>query len=638
RPKWPGHYQPRVPMWGYENEADPKVMEKKIEAASAHGVNVFIFDWYWYGGRPFLEDALARGFLGAKNNGKMRFFLMWANHDFSDGCNNKVSRRNDRVRLRGGVNPEEFRAMTKRAIGLFLSRPNYYRIGGKPVFMIYEATTFVQGMGGMENAAAALRRFDEDCKAAGLGGVHLMACSWGRCRPEHVAALGFESATMYTYAHHVRPVGDYAAWAAKGLAKLDSEKARLKGLKAYFAHASIGWDTNPRYPETIRDVVTSTPESFEKALRDAKDWCDRNTPPGYPKLISINAWNEWIEGSYLEPDEKHGMGYLEAVRRVFCPQPSAPLKFLSFNIWGDYFENPVEEREAGVEATILKGRPDVVSLQEVTPGWYASPMFAHLKQAGYAVVRGDEDAALKRAAFSGEKTPKHINHEPLLYRTDRLNLLDSGTDFFHLSLTASKSATWAVLERKSDGRRFVAFATHFWWRSNGAESNAIRELNARHVLWLLADIRRKWGADLPAILGGDLNSTESSFAHAMLRSGGFVNAASNADVRSPYCSHHGNPVRGADGKYHGARRAVAFDKPDYSIDHIFYTKGIHALRHEIITDQTALDVSDHSPVLVAFELVADDIYVVVGYRKEQFKPLPKKYPNVSLIENPDYCT
>ena len=52
------------------------------------------------------------------------------------------------------------------------------------------------------------------------------------------------------------------------------------------------------------------------------------------------------------------------------------LKFMTFNIWGDYFENPVDEREAGVEATILKARPDVVSLQEVTPNWYKSPMFA----------------------------------------------------------------------------------------------------------------------------------------------------------------------------------------------------------------------------------------------------------------------
>jgi len=317
KPKWEGHYQPRQPLWGFENEADPKVMEKKIEAASSHGVNVFIFDWYWYGGRPFLESALSEGFLGAKNNAKMKFFLMWANHNFSDGCNNKVSRKNDRVRLSGAVDKDEFRVMSKRIIDLFLSRPNYYRIGGKPVFMIYEPSSFVDGMGGMENAAAALRRFDDDCRVAGLGGVHIMACSWGKCKPEHVVALGIESATMYTYAHHVKPRGDYASWAAKGLAKLDSEKARLAGLKAYFGHVSVGWDTNPRYPEVLKDVVNSTPADFEKALRNVKDWCDRNTQPGYPKLITINAWNEWIEGSYLEPDTRFKFGYLEAVKRVF---------------------------------------------------------------------------------------------------------------------------------------------------------------------------------------------------------------------------------------------------------------------------------------------------------------------------------
>ena len=317
KPKWPGHYQPRRPVWGFENEADPKVMEKKIEAAASHGVNVFIYDWYWYGGRTFLEGGLHDGFLGARNNGKMQFFLMWANHNFGDGCNNKVSRKDDRVHFRGGVGTDDFRAMSRRVIDMYFSRPNYYRIAGKPVFMIYEVGTFVNGIGGMEKAAAALRGLDEDCRAAGLGGVHLMACSWNSCRAEHVAALGIESATMYTYAHHIYPQGDYATWAAKGLAKLDAEKARLPGLKAYFGHVSIGWDTNPRYPETMRNVVNSTPDDFEKALRGVKDWCDRNTPAGYPRLISVNAWNEWIEGSYLEPDEKYGMGYLEAIHKVF---------------------------------------------------------------------------------------------------------------------------------------------------------------------------------------------------------------------------------------------------------------------------------------------------------------------------------
>ena len=281
---------------------------------------------------------------------------------------------------------------------------------------------------------------------------------------------------------------------------------------------------------------------------------------------------------------------------------NTPLKFLTLNIWGDYFGNPVDERESAMEAAILKDAPDIVSLQEVTPNWWASPMFRNLEKAGYGIVRGDEDAALHRAAFTEIRTEKHINHEPLLYRKDRLALLDNGTDFFHGTLQTSKSVTWAVLEDKISKRRFAAFATHFWWQSNGEESDTIRELNARHILFLLADIRRKWGANLPAILGGDLNSREVSLAHRMLQSGGFLNAASNADIKSPHCSHHGNPVRGADGRYHGQMCPAKTDKPEHSIDHIYFTKGIHALRHEIGVYQEVLDITDHSPVLVVFTL------------------------------------
>jgi hypothetical protein len=41
-----------------------------------------------------------------------------------------------------------------------------------------------------------------------------------------------------------------------------------------------------------------------------------------PKILTINAWNEWTEGSYLEPDTVYGMGYLEAIRDVFgAPGP-----------------------------------------------------------------------------------------------------------------------------------------------------------------------------------------------------------------------------------------------------------------------------------------------------------------------------
>jgi len=41
--------------------------------------------------------------------------------------------------------------------------------------------------------------------------------------------------------------------------------------------------------------------------------------PNGPRILNINCWNEWTEGSYLEPDTKNGMKYLEAVQAVFSP-------------------------------------------------------------------------------------------------------------------------------------------------------------------------------------------------------------------------------------------------------------------------------------------------------------------------------
>ena len=62
-PRFDGHYQPKQPLWGYEHDDDPEVMERWIDAATDHGVNVFVFDWYWFDGGPFLEGCLNDGFL-----------------------------------------------------------------------------------------------------------------------------------------------------------------------------------------------------------------------------------------------------------------------------------------------------------------------------------------------------------------------------------------------------------------------------------------------------------------------------------------------------------------------------------------------------------------------------------------------
>ena len=91
----------------------------------------------------------------------------------------------------------------------------------------------------------------------------------------------------------------------------------------------MGWDSSPRahqedefgdfgYP-FMNTIGGNTPERFKEALTITKHRL--LSRPGAPRILNINCWNEWTEGSYLEPDTVHGMKYLEAVRGVFGPAP-----------------------------------------------------------------------------------------------------------------------------------------------------------------------------------------------------------------------------------------------------------------------------------------------------------------------------
>ena len=84
-----------------------------------------------------------------------------------------------------------------------------------------------------------------------------------------------------------------------------------------FPCVSIGWDDTPRFPGKGEGDVTqfnNTPQAFATFLSKAKKYMEDHTDQ--PRFMMINAWNEWVEGSYLLPDMKNGYGYLEAVRDV----------------------------------------------------------------------------------------------------------------------------------------------------------------------------------------------------------------------------------------------------------------------------------------------------------------------------------
>ena len=323
----PGHYWNRTPLWGYINEADPSVMEMEIDQATRHGINVFIFDWYWFDGRPFMETTLTNGFLRAPNRDKMKFYLMWANHDVVNTWDTRISRLPEQTVIwRGAVDRQEFEKVCRRNIELFFSQPEYYKIDGKPVFMIYDVKNFIDGLGGIREAADAVKWFRREVKKAGFPGLDLQFTMWGpnlnysgfdagkTDKPEDafVTQLGFTSSSHYQFCHFTNVNDDYNN--IMGRVREEWSKIDSTFSIPYYPHVSIGWDNSPRitHSAVVRD---NTPENFARALRDARDYADRH--PDQAPLITINSWNEWTETSYLQPDNVYGYGYLEAVKKVF---------------------------------------------------------------------------------------------------------------------------------------------------------------------------------------------------------------------------------------------------------------------------------------------------------------------------------
>ena len=317
----------RKPLWGYVDEADPKVMEMQIEEATRHGVNVFIYDWYWYDDRPFLENCLNDGFLKAPNCDKMKFYIMWANHDAGYTWDRRISSECDAVVWRGDVTQEQFKKIGRRWIEQYFLLDNYYTVDGKPLVGIYDLGNFINGLGGIERAKESMEWLQEEAKKAGLPGVHFQLIKWGEQNlnlsgvdggvkavdPALVDTLGFNSLTHYQIVHYTDVNRDYLEILE------DMEKEWNHVINTYHIpyspHVSIGWDNNPRFPKFRPDIVkNNTPENFEKALRAVKAFADKHCEI---PLITVNSWNEWTETSYLEPDDLNGYGYLEAIKKVF---------------------------------------------------------------------------------------------------------------------------------------------------------------------------------------------------------------------------------------------------------------------------------------------------------------------------------
>lgn len=345
KPRFSGHEQPKVPSWGYFNEADPKWAAKEIDLAANNGIDCFIYDWYWYSNTgQYLQEGLEKGFLKAPNRERLKFAIMWANHDWLNI--QPATFDNNRIKLtEGEVSMSLWDTISTYIVEKYFKQPNYWKIDGKPYFSIYEIVTFINGVGGIQRAKDAIQMLDLKTKKAGFPGVHfnIMSCmvndasasqvigeSEQFTAKEMIKSLPCESVSTYSYIHHFN-------FTAEEFPAIDYDKALLQNKDywesfikdypsiLYTPNVSMGWDASPRctqsdkfelrhYPWT--PVLTgNTPGKFKKALLEAKHFLDRYDPKN--KIVVINSWNEWTEGSYLLPEKKHGYAYLSAINEVF---------------------------------------------------------------------------------------------------------------------------------------------------------------------------------------------------------------------------------------------------------------------------------------------------------------------------------
>lgn len=306
------------------------MVEKWINTALKYGVNTFIYDWYWFHKYPFLEEALDNGFLKAPSNEKMNFYIMYANHEVTNYWNPYINSDTETLTFDPRIDWDQWKIIVDRVISQYFHRPNYVKIDGCPVFSIWSLDYFMESFGSLEEAGKAMDYFHGKVKEAGFPDVHIQLCGgiWPRGKEEtqrikdQIKRFGISSTAAYNMGG-MEP--DYIRHGMKAIG------FRERWYKEFgiplFPTASVGWDDTPRYPAKGEKDITRynhSPEAFASFLQTAKEWADDHADT-QPKFVMLNAWNEYVEGSYLLPDRYWGFRFLEAVKDVFDGKYDKPV-------------------------------------------------------------------------------------------------------------------------------------------------------------------------------------------------------------------------------------------------------------------------------------------------------------------------
>jgi len=295
------------PVCGFYDDSNPKLWSYFDRWITSHGIDFIAFDWYYNDGQEYLSESLDKGFLGCKASSGIKFCLHWCNH----GGTWWHSKLDQTI--------PSLEKMIDLASDKYFSRPNYLRIDGKPVLMIYD-NDILGSFGDVKTALTAIRK-----RAAerGCSGLYIVGVYSGADRSQIAvrAESGYDAFCAYTYAWMRgpkvtwdSPTYDYADITDNIVANVHPYLARVAKAEAitYWPSTFSGWDDRPRAGlEKGLVLVGNTPAQFGRMFRSALAHVDPACP-----VVMVEAWNEWGEGACIEPSKEHGFGYLREIAKA----------------------------------------------------------------------------------------------------------------------------------------------------------------------------------------------------------------------------------------------------------------------------------------------------------------------------------
>ena len=310
-PRFAGHYQPRLPAdLGFYDLSDVRTIRRQADLAARGGIFGFCIHDYWFGGERLLETPLE--LILANRDIPLRFCLNWANENWTrtwDGLDRQVLKAQRH-------SPADDLAYAAHLLRCFAD-PRYIRIDGRPLMMLYRP-------GILPDAKATVARWRDFFRANGeVDPYVIMPQAFGENDPATFgmdAVAGFPPHKVSAHLENVSAelalydtaftgaVHDYAEAAR-------TEKAKREAQVKLFPGVCLGWDNDARRPGRGVTIAGATPALYGDWLHDAGVYAQQRGTPD-EAIIFINAWNEWGEGTYLEPDLHFGHAFLAETRRV----------------------------------------------------------------------------------------------------------------------------------------------------------------------------------------------------------------------------------------------------------------------------------------------------------------------------------